>query len=108
MRRTPADSSGSAVSRRPAVSVRRTGQPSSATSAVTASRVVPGVGETIARPNPVKAFSRELLPTLGGPNSTTAHGRVRCRPNAAHPSIAAAARGSPAAAASPRASVPDA
>ena len=107
-RATPAASSGSAVSRSPAVSVSRTGHPSTAKSTPTASRVVPATGETIARPYPARALSSELFPAFGGPAKTTRHGAVRCRPNSAQRSKSRAAAGSVRAAAKPRASVPDA
>ena len=48
-----------------------TGHPSIAARVVTTSRVVPAVGETIARENPATAFSNRLFPTFGRPVKTT-------------------------------------
>ncbi len=53
------------------MSASSTGQPSKAASTVTTSRVVPGVGSTIARSYPASALRSRLLPTFGRPASTT-------------------------------------
>src|SRR5262245_30234606 len=55
----------SECSRNPAVSCSSTGQPLTAMTVETTSRVVPGVGDTTQRVNPARAFTRLLLPTLG-------------------------------------------
>ena len=66
-RRTPSASMGSSVARRPAVSTRVTGTPARVMRVSSASRVVPGMGETMATSRSASALMREDLPTLGGP-----------------------------------------
>ena len=56
----------SRVSRRPAVSVMFTGIPARSSLTLMASRVVPGVSETMAMSAPARAFSKVDLPALGG------------------------------------------
>ena len=51
----------------PAVSTNRSAFPSNSTTSSTASRVVPAIGDTIARVVPVSAFSSVLFPTFGRP-----------------------------------------
>ena len=80
---TPSPSSRSADSRSPAVSINSTGQPSNASDTDTASRVVPGIGETMLRSNPARAFRSVLFPAFGAPAMATVHGSTRCRPTAA-------------------------
>mmetsp|Transcript_32493 Transcript_32493/g.76309 ORF Transcript_32493/g.76309 Transcript_32493/m.76309 type:complete len:214 (-) Transcript_32493:272-913(-) len=63
--------SSAASSRRPAVSVMCSGTPSIWMVWLTLSRVVPGMGVTMASSAPASALSSELLPTLGWPASTT-------------------------------------
>ena len=63
--------SSAASSRRPAVSTTCTGTPSIWIVSPTLSRVVPGIGVTIASSAPASALSSELLPTFGWPASTT-------------------------------------
>ncbi len=58
-------------SRSPAVSVRRTGIPPMSTVSSMKSRVVPGMGVTIARFSPRMRLRREDLPTFGRPAMTT-------------------------------------
>ena len=70
-RSIPSDSRPVAPPRSPAVSASSTGHPSIAARIDTTSRVVPAVGETIARSNPAMAFRSRLLPTLGRPVRTT-------------------------------------
>ena len=70
-RATPSPSIASPVSRSPAVSTRRTGQPPMSNHSSIESRVVPGVAETIARLSPRRAFRSELFPAFGGPAITT-------------------------------------
>ena len=53
--------------RMPAVSTNRSLLPSNSTTSSTASRVVPAIGDTIARDVPVSAFSSVDLPTFGRP-----------------------------------------
>ncbi len=57
--------------RMPAVSTNRSWLPSNSTTSSTASRVVPAMGETMARSVPVSAFSSVDLPTLGRPMMAT-------------------------------------
>ena len=71
LRATPISSTLSPVSRRPAVSVRRTGRPSSWQLSSRKSRVVPGMSVTRARLRPSRALSRLDLPALTAPASTT-------------------------------------
>ena len=58
-------------SRSPAVSITCSGTPSIWIVWLTRSRVVPGIGVTMASSAPASALSSELLPTLGWPASTT-------------------------------------
>ena len=67
VRRTPSASTGSPGSLRPAVSIQRTGIPLREASSSTVSRVVPGIGVTIARSSARRAFKRVDLPTFGRP-----------------------------------------
>ena len=67
LRSTPNRSTGSSVFRSPAVSMRRSSTPPSRTVSSTVSRVVPGMGVTMARSYPSRALSREDLPALGAP-----------------------------------------
>ena len=71
VRSIPKRSIASSVSLTPAVSTSSTGHPSKAVRAVTRSRVVPGVGSTIARWYPARALSSRLFPTFGRPAITT-------------------------------------
>ena len=64
-------STSSPASRRPAVSITCSGTPSIWIVSPTLSRVVPGIGVTIASSAPASALSSELLPTFGWPASTT-------------------------------------
>src|SRR5215203_1424969 len=57
--------------RRPAVSTRTTGRPSTSSRVSIASRVVPAMSETITRSEPRKALTSEDLPTLGRPITAT-------------------------------------
>ena len=57
--------------RMPAVSMKTYSVPSRVTVSSTASRVVPAIGETMARSCPVSAFSRVDLPTFGRPMMAT-------------------------------------
>ena len=57
-RATPSASTGSSVSRRPAVSTSVTRSPSKSTTSVTRSRVVPGISLTMARAAPASALNR--------------------------------------------------
>ena len=68
---TPIFSTGSSVSRIPAVSVRSILAPDSIISPVTVSRVVPGISVTIARSSPRRALRRLLFPTFGLPTNAT-------------------------------------
>ena len=68
----PSCSSPSAASLRPAVSIRVKACCPSINSALTVSRVVPGVSETMAASWPERAFIIQDLPALGGPAMTTA------------------------------------
>ena len=70
-RATPSISIASVAARRPAVSTRVTRSPSSATSSVIRSRVVPGISVTIARAAPASALKMLDFPTLGLPMMTT-------------------------------------
>ena len=70
-RRVPSASTTSAVSRKPAVSTKRKRRPASSASAWTASRVVPAVGDTMARSWPTSALSSVDLPAFGRPPRTT-------------------------------------
>ena len=89
LRAMPMRSTSSAAScgrRSPAVSVTTSGTPWICSVSATRSRVVPGMGVTMASSAPASALSRLLLPTLGWPASTTrrpsrssAPWRVRCR-----------------------------
>ena len=88
-RSTPIRSTGSPVGRKPAVSTRLTGTPSTWTRTWMASRVVPGTSVTIAESLPERAFRRLDLPTLGLPAITTRTPSARACPWAA-PSRAAA------------------
>ena len=67
----PMRSIASQVCRSPAVSTTWMGTPSICIVCVTLSRVVPAMGVTMANSAPAKAFSNELLPTLGWPAITT-------------------------------------
>mmetsp|Transcript_2450 Transcript_2450/g.7207 ORF Transcript_2450/g.7207 Transcript_2450/m.7207 type:complete len:295 (-) Transcript_2450:190-1074(-) len=62
-----------ALRRTPAVSTNLNTEPSTSSSASTASRVVPDTSDTIARagPGPRNRFMSELLPTLGRPRKAT-------------------------------------
>ena len=82
-RRTPSRSTTSTVSRRPAVSSRRTGMPRTLTNSSSTSRVVPGIGVTIARSAFASAFMRLDLPTLGRPTSTAVTPSRTMRPSSA-------------------------
>ena len=97
----PANSSGSVLACNPAVSDSSIGQPSMAVAAVTMSRVVPGVGWTIARSKPISALIRLLLPTFGRPASTTRHGSSSRQPS--HERSMSVSISSPARVASPSA-----
>ena len=66
-----ASSPATPMSRKPAVSITCKGTPSIWMVSLTLSRVVPGMGVTMASSAPASAFSNELLPTLGWPASTT-------------------------------------
>ena len=57
--------------RMPAVSMKRKRRPLRSTISSTASRVVPGIGETMARSEAVRQFSSVDLPTLGWPMMAT-------------------------------------
>ncbi len=69
-RRTPSASTTSSVARNPAVSVICTGTPPKSTRTPIASRVVPGISETIATSSPANAFSKVDLPAFGLPKIT--------------------------------------
>ncbi len=64
-------STASSVSRRPAVSTTVSGMPAISITRSTGSRVVPGIGVTIAASSRASALSRLDLPTFGSPTSTT-------------------------------------
>ena len=55
----------------PAVSTKRSVLPSNSTTSSTASRVVPAIGDTMAREVPVSALSSVDLPTFGRPMMAT-------------------------------------
>src|SRR6202521_6854 len=65
-RRTPSASTGSLVSRTPAVSTSTTGTPARSSATSIASRVVPGSAETIATSRAARRLSSVDFPTLGG------------------------------------------
>ena len=66
-RSTPMRSTGSSVSRRPAVSDSSAAMPAMRTRSVSTSRVVPGTGVTMARSCSSSAFISDDLPTFGFP-----------------------------------------
>ena len=82
-RRAPSISTGSSESRRPAVSTRRSGKPRTWQATSMRSRVVPGVGATMARSSRTRALSRLDLPTLGSPKMTASAPSWRRRPSGA-------------------------
>ena len=67
----PSVSIGSSVGRKPAVSITVSGMPRISIARSTVSRVVPGIGVTIATSSPARRFSRLDLPTFGAPTRTT-------------------------------------
>ena len=71
VRSMPILSTASSVTRKPAVSIRWIGTPSRCMVARTWSRVVPGIGVTIAMSSPASLLSRLDFPTFGRPISTT-------------------------------------
>ena len=73
-------STGSSVSRRPAVSVSTMRTPSMAMLSESVSRVVPGTSVTMARSPPTSALSSVLLPAFGLPASTTRSPSSSMRP----------------------------
>jgi hypothetical protein len=66
----PRRSTGSSVSRSPAVSISRSGHGARSTVASSASRVVPGTSVTRARASPASALNSDDLPAFGGPAMT--------------------------------------
>jgi hypothetical protein len=82
-RRLPSISTGSVESRWPAVSIRRSGRPRTLHIASIRSRVVPGVGATMARSSRSSALSRLDLPTFGSPTITASAPSCRMRPSGA-------------------------
>ena len=86
VRSMPIASTGSAVSRNPAVSTIVSGMPAISTRRSTVSRVVPATGVTIAASSRASALSRLDLPTLGRPTRTTV------RPSRSRAPVAARAR----------------
>ena len=71
VRETPSISIGSLVSRRPAVSTKVTGNPQRSQRTSMASRVVPGIADTMATSRRAKALRRVDFPAFGGPARTT-------------------------------------
>ena len=69
-RATPICSTASALSRKPAVSIKVTGQPPRSICNSIISRVVPAKGETIATSRRASALSKVDFPALGGPAMT--------------------------------------
>jgi hypothetical protein len=88
-RRTPSASISSAASRNPAVSTSVTGTLPSTTRVSKASRVVPGIGETIATSRSANALTSDDLPTFGWP--VTAKTRPSRRRSPRRPSSRCAA-----------------
>ncbi len=78
---TPSRSTRSWVSRRPAVSVMRKGMPCRLANSSMVSRVVPGVGLTMARSKPSRRLSRLDFPALGSPQRTRRTPSRRMRPS---------------------------
>ena len=68
VRSMPMRSTASSVSRRPAVSTTVSGMPAISITRSTGSRVVPGIGVTIAASSRASALSRLDLPTFGSPD----------------------------------------
>ncbi len=71
VRETPSISIGSLVSRRPAVSTKVTGNPQRSQRTSMASRVVPGIAETMATSRRAMALRSVDFPAFGGPARTT-------------------------------------